>query len=276
MGAAAALVSELHGELLRALSQHAGRHFEGLAQASRSFPTLSPRLRRRLRNLDTTFAYIRHVTKPLSDNFLSEVFDAVSTSVPVFASPSTSCSTTPSLATPSTSADACDADQVPRDEGQHPRAEDHQPREHPAPGDEHRDSTNLKMICESINLMSDALSAMNSTNANNFTMIKNAQMESRNFKVMNEMNKDHSARDQDHAGRIQGDLFLFLDRDFLGSVDSLQRFPKAALPGQLSDYFPQSLVLCRVQPQDRRYPWNLGRFPLYTRFVRGQRQPLHW
>merc|ERR1711920_919041 len=32
-------------------------------------------------------------------------------------------------------------------------------------------------------------SAMNSTNANNFTMIKNAQMESRNFKVMNEMNK---------------------------------------------------------------------------------------
>merc|ERR1712039_303283 len=42
---------------------------------------------------------------------------------------------------------------------------------------------------ESINLMSDALSAMNSTNANNFTMIKNAQMESRNFKVMNEMNK---------------------------------------------------------------------------------------
>merc|ERR1712032_233909 len=189
MGAAAALVSELHGELLRALSQHAGRHFEGLAQASRSFPTLSPRLRRRLRNLDTTFAYIRHVTKPLSDNFLSEVLDAVSTSVPVFASPSTSCSTTPSLATPSTSADTCDADQVPRDEGQHPRAEDHQPREHPAPRDEHHDSTNLKMICESINLMSDAFSAMNSTNANNFTMIKNAQMESRNFKVMNEMNK---------------------------------------------------------------------------------------
>merc|ERR1712113_1103228 len=30
---------------------------------------------------------------------------------------------------------------------------------------------------------------MNSTNANNFTMIKNAQMESRNFKVMNETNK---------------------------------------------------------------------------------------
>merc|ERR1712039_560443 len=88
---------------------------------------------------------------------------------------------------PSTSADTCDADQVPRDEGQHPRAEDHQPREHPAPRDEHHDSTNLKMICESINLMSDALSAMNSTNANNFTMIKNAQMESRNFKVMNEM-----------------------------------------------------------------------------------------
>merc|ERR1712087_409009 len=57
------------------------------------------------------------------------------------------------------------------------------------------------------------------------------------------------------------------DRDFLGSVDSLQRFPKAALPGQLSDYFPQSLVLCRVQPQDRRYPWNLGRFPLHTRFT---------
>merc|ERR1711920_802357 len=187
--AAAALVSELHGELLRALSQHAGRHFEGLAQASRSFPTLSPRLRRRLRNLDTTFAYIRHVTKPLSDNFLSEVLDAVSTSVPVFASPSTSCSTTPSLATPSTSADTCDADQVPRDEGQHPRAEDHQPREHQAPRDEHHDSTDLKMIFESINLMSDALSAMNSANANNFTMIKYAQMESSNFKIMNEMNK---------------------------------------------------------------------------------------
>merc|ERR1711920_488938 len=61
------------------------------------------------------------------------------------------------LATPSTSADTCDADQVPRDEGQHPRAEDHQPREHPAPRDEHHDSTNLKMICESINLKSDVI-----------------------------------------------------------------------------------------------------------------------
>merc|ERR1712232_1472866 len=105
--AAAALVTELHGELLRALSQHAGRHFEGLAQASRSFPTLSPRLRRRLRNLDTTFSYIRHVTKPLANNFLSEVLDAVSTSVPVVASPTASCTTTPSLATPSTSAATC-------------------------------------------------------------------------------------------------------------------------------------------------------------------------
>merc|ERR1712190_53813 len=60
---------------------------------------------------------------------------------------------------------------------------------HQAPRDEHHDSTDLKMIFESINLMSDALSAMNSANANNFTMIKYAQMESSNFKIMNEMNK---------------------------------------------------------------------------------------
>merc|ERR1711920_572920 len=42
--------------------------------------------------------------------------------------------------------------------------------------DELAPSSDLKMILESINLMSDEISSMNSKNENNFTMIKN-QME---------------------------------------------------------------------------------------------------
>merc|ERR1712060_236681 len=43
--------------------------------------------------------------------------------------------------------------------------------------DELASSSDLKMILESINLMSDEISAMNSKIENNFTMIKNTQME---------------------------------------------------------------------------------------------------
>merc|ERR1712232_779184 len=63
-----------------------------------------------------------------------------------------------------------------RAEDQHPRAEDQQPREHQAPRAEHHDPSDLKMIFESLNLMRDALSSMNSENENN-------------FKIMNKMNK---------------------------------------------------------------------------------------
>merc|ERR1712203_559175 len=53
--------------------------------------------------------------------------------------------------------------------------------------DELASSSDLKMILESINLMSDEISSMNSKNENNFTMIKNAQME---FIIIKEQQSD--------------------------------------------------------------------------------------
>ena len=67
------LLLDCHGQLLRELSVASGRHFQGLAQAARTSPWLSTRTRRRLRELDCTAAFIRHVTKPLIADFVSEV-----------------------------------------------------------------------------------------------------------------------------------------------------------------------------------------------------------
>merc|ERR1719382_805166 len=77
---AAALLLELHGTLLRELAALAGQHFEGLARASRAFPALSSSQRRRLRDLDVTCNYLRHVTKPLTANFAQEMICTASSS----------------------------------------------------------------------------------------------------------------------------------------------------------------------------------------------------
>ena len=101
---AAFLVVELHGELLRALSLQADCHFEGLAQASRRFPTLPTRLRRRVRDLDVTFNYIRHITKPLASTFFNEVLEGVagsSSAVPPDRSPSPGARSPTTVSTPS-------------------------------------------------------------------------------------------------------------------------------------------------------------------------------
>ena len=70
---AAALLLHLHGEVLREAAARTGRHYEGLGQLSRSVPGLTSRLRRRLCQLDAAAALIRHVTKPLCEQFLLDV-----------------------------------------------------------------------------------------------------------------------------------------------------------------------------------------------------------
>ena len=65
---------DAHGRCLRALAAAAGQHFEGLAQASRCrLLGVPPKFRRRLRELDTVSAWIRHVTVPRVDLLLQEV-----------------------------------------------------------------------------------------------------------------------------------------------------------------------------------------------------------
>uniref|UniRef100_A0A7S2JWI2 Uncharacterized protein n=1 Tax=Zooxanthella nutricula TaxID=1333877 RepID=A0A7S2JWI2_9DINO len=73
------LLFSLHGVLLRALSERADRHFQGLHQAGRHFRhALSSVQRRRLDHLDTVFNYLRHVTGPLVNAFSEEIIMAVS------------------------------------------------------------------------------------------------------------------------------------------------------------------------------------------------------
>jgi hypothetical protein len=61
---AVAIVAQLHGQLLRALSAHAGRHYEGLAQAARACRELPAPLKKRLLHIDSTFQVVRHITTP--------------------------------------------------------------------------------------------------------------------------------------------------------------------------------------------------------------------
>ena len=68
-----ALIDEAHGVLLRDLSEIAGRHFQGLAQASRGFKHMSPRLRKKLHHFDITYNYTRHVTAPLLTEFVNGI-----------------------------------------------------------------------------------------------------------------------------------------------------------------------------------------------------------
>ncbi len=77
---AAGLLLDAHGRCLRELAAAAGQHFEGLAQAARCRRLeLDPKLRRRLRELDTVAAWLRHVTAPRVDLLLLEVAAALVT-----------------------------------------------------------------------------------------------------------------------------------------------------------------------------------------------------
>lgn len=74
---AVALLMVLHSSLLRFLSDRVGRHIEGLAHSSRGVNWLSPLKRRKLRNLDATCAYLRHIAKQHSTMFFAEIEMAV-------------------------------------------------------------------------------------------------------------------------------------------------------------------------------------------------------
>eukprot|EP00975_Prorocentrum_lima_P018124 3819473-Prorocentrum_lima.AAC.1 len=60
----ATLLLQLHGDLLRQIADTTDTHWEGLQSAARRlrFP---PKLARRLRNLEATCGFLRHVTSPL-------------------------------------------------------------------------------------------------------------------------------------------------------------------------------------------------------------------
>ena len=71
---AASIIAGLHAKTLRLLAQAAGRHFEGLAQASRDKALgLTSRQRRRLLNLDTAFNVSRHISAVSADLFFEEL-----------------------------------------------------------------------------------------------------------------------------------------------------------------------------------------------------------
>ena len=69
---AEALVGKLHGQVLRLMALHSGKHFAGVAQAARSLP-LAGRTKKRLQRLDAAFTVLRHITQPFADQFLKEV-----------------------------------------------------------------------------------------------------------------------------------------------------------------------------------------------------------
>ena len=76
------LISNLHGQLLRALSNLAGVHFQGLSQASRHAQfCLNGKHKRILRDLDVTFAFIRHVTEAKASETFVEITKAATSGV---------------------------------------------------------------------------------------------------------------------------------------------------------------------------------------------------
>ena len=72
------LVANHHGEVLRLLSSHAGRHFKGLQIAGRHFRAVLPsRTMKALNRLDAAFAVLRHITKEGNVEFITEIMDAL-------------------------------------------------------------------------------------------------------------------------------------------------------------------------------------------------------
>ena len=73
---AESLVLCLHGQLLRTISEHTGKHFQGLSQASRrlrSIGWISLAVSKKLDMLDHSFNLIRHITGSSSMKFAEQV-----------------------------------------------------------------------------------------------------------------------------------------------------------------------------------------------------------
>ena len=77
---AAAIVMELHGDLLRGLCDALGVHCQGLSQAAgraRAGALLDNGLCNKLVAVDTCFGLLRHVTKVSADRLRGDVFAAI-------------------------------------------------------------------------------------------------------------------------------------------------------------------------------------------------------
>ena len=74
---ATALVAEAHGRALRLVAFARGRHFVGLASASRACRFLPNKLQKKLVALDSAFAVTRHITRPSLESFVRELEEAL-------------------------------------------------------------------------------------------------------------------------------------------------------------------------------------------------------
>merc|ERR1711920_282220 len=80
--------------------------------------------------------------------------------------------------------------------------------------DELASSSDLKMILESINLMSDEISSMNSKNENNFTMIKNQMEFQQNQDIIKEQQSEMQNK-QNEMKSLQAEITIMKNRDHL-------------------------------------------------------------
>lgn len=74
------LTMRLHGQLLRLLATTGGVHYAGLTVAAcHQRRRLGPALTKKLKQLDTTFSVLRHITAPSSDGLYAAVAEKLST-----------------------------------------------------------------------------------------------------------------------------------------------------------------------------------------------------
>eukprot|EP00929_Paragymnodinium_shiwhaense_P047489 TRINITY_DN24088_c0_g1_i2.p1 TRINITY_DN24088_c0_g1~~TRINITY_DN24088_c0_g1_i2.p1 ORF type:complete len:312 (+),score=35.99 TRINITY_DN24088_c0_g1_i2:84-938(+) len=79
------LLCTSHNRLLRQLSESANFQFEGLQQASRWFAKkgkLDRSAAKKLVNIDITYNYMRHLTSPGAEQFISHILSSVGNGVP--------------------------------------------------------------------------------------------------------------------------------------------------------------------------------------------------
>ena len=70
------LVADLHGMLLRLISERAGCHFQGLSSASRflkSTGRINNATAKKLARIDNAYNVVRHITACSVENFVAEL-----------------------------------------------------------------------------------------------------------------------------------------------------------------------------------------------------------
>jgi len=78
MDSPAAMLIDLHGRLLRAMAERGGRHFQGLQQAVRHHrSSLTGRQQKRLLHVEVAYNMLRHVRRPLVNDFYEEVMEGL-------------------------------------------------------------------------------------------------------------------------------------------------------------------------------------------------------